>query len=129
MRNIFFINDITNCFEQLKMGNKDVNEILTSESLYKICYLYVSNNRAIEYMSSGFKKKMFETSIATFSQFIHQPREQVLNELVKYWDKWDMYAINLIFLRIMYELIFNIDTETETETETDTETDTETNTT
>ena len=99
----------------------NVNEILTSESLYKICYLYVSNNRAIEYMSSGFKKKMFETSIATFSQFIHQPREQVLNELVKYWDKWDMYAINLIFLRIMYELIFNIDTDTETETDTETD--------
>lgn len=85
------------------------NDTLTEESLYKICFLYISNNRAIEYMSSGFKKRMFEMSIATFSRFIGRPREDVLNELLKYWDKWDMYAINIMFLRIMYELIFNIE--------------------
>jgi len=80
---------------------------LTDESLRKICYDYVANNRAIEYMSRDFKKKIFEISVATFSRFIHQPREKVLNELVKYWDKWDMYAINIMFLKIMYELIFH----------------------
>jgi uncharacterized membrane protein len=64
-------------------------------------------------MSSGFKKRMFEMSIATFSRFIGQPREEVLNELLKYWDKWDMYAINIMFLRIMYELIFNIENVTD----------------
>ena len=80
---------------------------LTDESLRKICYEYVANNRAIEYMSREFKKKMFEISVATFSRFINQPREKALNELVKYWDKWDMYAINIMFLKIMYELIFH----------------------
>ena len=89
------------------------NDTLTEESLYKICFLYISKNRAIEYMSSGFKKRMFEMSIATFSRFIGQPREEVLNELLKYWDKWDMYAINIMFLRIMYELIFNIENVTD----------------
>jgi hypothetical protein len=85
------------------------HDTLTEESLRKICYEYVSNNRAIEYMSREFKKKMFDLSVATFSRFIHQPREKVLNELLKYWDKWDMYAINIMFLKIMYELIFHRD--------------------
>jgi hypothetical protein len=84
-------------------------DTLTEESLRKICFEYVSNNRAIEYMSRDFKKKMFELSIETFSRFIHQPREKALNELLKYWDKWDMYAINIMFLKIMYELIFHRD--------------------
>ena len=85
------------------------HDTLTEESLRKICYEYVSNNRAIEYMSREFKKQMFDLSVATFSRFIHQPREKVLNELLKYWDKWDMYAINIMFLKIMYELIFHRD--------------------
>jgi serine/threonine protein kinase len=111
------------------------HDTLTEESLRKICFEYVSHNRAIEYTSRDFKRKMFDLSIHTFSRFIHQPREKVLNELLKYWDKWDMYAINIMFLKIMYELIFHrdiishdtrsehLDTETAIETHTDTETD------
>lgn len=80
---------------------------LTDESLRKICYDYIANNRAITYMSRDFKKKMFDISVATFSRFIQQPRENVLNELIKYWDKWDIYAINIMFLKIIYELVFH----------------------
>jgi hypothetical protein len=83
------------------------HDTLTEESLRKICFEYITNNRAIEYMSRDFKRKMFDMSMETFSRFIHQPREKVLNELVKFWDKWDMYAINIMFLKIMYELIFH----------------------
>ena len=83
------------------------NDTLTQESLHKICYEYVSNNKAIAYMSRDFKKKMFKLSISTFSRFIDQPRETVLNELLKYWDKWDIYAVNIMFLKIVYELLFH----------------------
>jgi hypothetical protein len=89
------------------------HDTLTEESLRKICYEYISNNRAIEYTSREFKKKMYQLSVATFSHFIGQPREKILNELVKYWDKWDIYAINIMFLKMMYELIFHRDTVTD----------------
>ena len=89
------------------------HDMLTEESLRKICYEYIATNRAFEYTSSEFKKKIFDLSVETFSHFIHQPREKVLNELLKYWDKWDMYAINIMFLKIMYELIFHRDVVTE----------------
>jgi len=88
------------------------NETLNEDSLRKICFEYIKHNRAIEYMSREFKKRMFDHSFATFSRFIDQPREKVLNELITYWDKWDMYAINIMFLKIMYELIFHIERET-----------------
>lgn len=82
-------------------------DTLTDESLRKICYTYIRNNRAFTYMSGEFKKKMFRLSVATFARFIDQPREKVLNELLKYWDKWDMYAINIMFLKMLYELVFH----------------------
>ena len=85
------------------------NDTLTEESLRKICFEYIKNNRAIQYMSREFKKKMFDLSVSTFARFIDQPREKVLNELLTHWDKWDMYAINIMFLKIMYELIFHIE--------------------
>ena len=88
------------------------NDTLTEESLRKICFEYIKHNRAIQYMSRDFKKKMFDLSVSTFAQFIEQPREKVLNELLTHWDKWDMYAINIMFLKIMYELIFHIERDT-----------------
>ena len=83
-------------------------ETLTEESLRKICYEYILNNKALEYVSREFKKKMFRLSVATFERFIHQPREKVLNELLKYWTKWDMYAINIMFLKMLYKMVFHI---------------------
>lgn len=97
------------------------HDTLSEESLRKICFQYITNNRAIEYTSRDFKRKMFDISIETFSRFINQPREKVLNELVKYWDKWDMYAINIMFLKIMYELIFHREVDDATPTPTPSE--------
>ena len=107
------------------------NDTLTQDSLHKICYEYITNNKAIAYMSRDFKKKMFKISIATFSRFIAQPREVVLNELLKYWDKWDIYAVNIMFLKTLYEMLFHRDNvgdshdddETRTTTRTTTNTD------
>jgi serine/threonine protein kinase len=90
------------------------SDTLTQDSLQKICYEYVSNNKAITYMSREFKKKMFNISVATFSRFIDQPREQVLNELLKYWDKWDIYAVNIMFLKTLYEMLFHRTADTAT---------------
>lgn len=84
------------------------HDTLTDESLRRICYTYIQNNKAFAYMSKEFKKKMFRLSVATFTRFVHQPREKVLNELLKYWTKWDIYAINLMFLKILYEMVFHI---------------------
>jgi hypothetical protein len=101
------------------------NDTLTQESLYKICYEYVSNNKAIAYMSRDFKKKMFKLSISTFSRFIDKPRETVLNELLKYWDKWDIYAVNIMFLKIVYELLFHREATEYAKEDTDSESESE----
>jgi serine/threonine protein kinase len=84
------------------------NDTLTEEDLRKISYEYVSYNKALTYMSPKFKEDIYNTTVATYIRFVHQPREMVLNELLKYWDKWDVFAINQMFLKIMFQLIFSI---------------------
>jgi hypothetical protein len=105
------------------------NDTLTQDSLHRICYEYISHNKAIAYMSRDFKKKMFKISIATFSRFIEQPREVVLNELLKYWDKWDIYAVNIMFLKTLYEMLFHRDNVSDDMHTANTTTTTSTNTT
>ena len=108
------------------------HDTLTQDSLHRICYEYISHNKAIAYMSRDFKKKMFKISVATFSRFIEKPREIVLNELLKYWDKWDIYAVNIMFLKTLYEMLFhrdNIGDDMHTTTSTGTTTSTTTSTT
>jgi hypothetical protein len=60
-------------------------------------------------MSPKCKEQMFHQAVESFSRFIDQPREKTLNELLKYWDKWDIYAINIMFIKMMYQLIFEIE--------------------
>ena len=84
------------------------NDTLTEESLRKICYEYIRNNKVFAYTSREFNKKIFVMSVATFHHFIHKPREKILNELIKYWDKWDMYANNIMFLKMLHEIVFHI---------------------
>ncbi len=79
-------------------------------------------------MSRDFKKKMFKTSVATFSRFIAQPREVVLNELLKYWDKWDIYAVNIMFLKTLYEMLFHRDNVGDSHDDDDDDTHTKTTT-
>ena len=101
------------------------DEILTDNDLHRICYEYVVNNRALAYMSPKFKENIYHAAVATYQRFVHQPREKVLNELLNYWDKWDVYAVNIMFIRIMYNLIFHIDKTQGTDAATDAATDDE----
>ncbi len=82
------------------------HDVLTEEDLHRVCYEYVSNNSALDYTSKEFKKKYFKLCVETFEKYINKPREHILNELIHYWDKWDMYAVNIMFLKIIYEMMF-----------------------
>lgn len=83
------------------------NEIMTEEDLATMAYTFTLNNRAIDYTSIDFKMKYMELCIDTFSQYVNKPREHVINELSKYWDKWDMYANNIMFIKLFYGMVMD----------------------
>ena len=78
---------------------------LTEDDLAVIIYQYIVNNRALQYTSHAFKMKYMELCQETFKPFITRPREYIINTLfTKYWNTWDTYANNIMFLKLFYGL-------------------------
>lgn len=81
---------------------------LTEHDLAVIIYQYIVNNRALQNTSHAFKMKYMELCQETFKPFINKPREYVINTLfTKYWNTWDTYANNIMFLKLFYGLTMN----------------------
>ena len=81
---------------------------LTEDDLAVIIYQYIVNNRALQYTSHAFKMKYMVLCQETFKPFITRPREYIINTLfTKYWNTWDTYANNIMFLKLFYGMTMN----------------------
>ena len=81
------------------------SETLSLEALTEIAYIYTYNNEAIMYMSSEFKEKYMKLCISLYGKYINRPREEIINELIQYWDKWDIYSQNVMFLKLFCSIV------------------------
>jgi serine/threonine protein kinase len=81
------------------------SSVLTLEALTEIAYVYTHNNEAIMYMSSEFKEQYMKLCISIYGKYINRPREEIINELIKYWNKWDIYAQNVMFLKLFCSIV------------------------
>ena len=81
------------------------SNVLSLEALTEIAYVYTHNNEAIMYMSSEFKEQYMKLCISIYGKYINRPREEIINELIKYWNKWDIYAQNVMFLKLFCSIV------------------------
>jgi serine/threonine protein kinase len=81
------------------------SETLSLEALTEIAYVYTYNNEAIMYMSSEFKEKYMKLCISLYGKYINRPREEIINELIQYWDKWDIHSQNVMFLKLFCSIV------------------------
>jgi hypothetical protein len=89
-------------------AHDDAHADLTEDDLNVIIYQYIVNNRALQNTSHAFKMKYMELCQETFKPYITRPREYVINTLfTKYWNTWDTYANNIMFLKLFYGLTMN----------------------
>ena len=87
-------------------SDSEAQPILSEDDLSVIIYQYIVNNRALEYTSHTFKMKYMELCQETFKPYTKKSREYVVNTLfTKYWNTWDTYANNTMFLKLFYGLI------------------------
>ena len=84
---------------------------LTYENLKDIAYTFTYNHEALTYMSSDFKDKYMKLCISVYKKYIDRPREEVINQLIQYWHKWDIYSNNVMFIRLFYSIVIKIDHE------------------
>jgi serine/threonine protein kinase len=84
---------------------------LTYENLQEIAYTFTYNHEALMYMSTEFKQKYMQLCISVYKKYIDRPREEVINKLIQYWQKWDIYSHNVMFIRLFYSIVIKIDNE------------------
>jgi len=89
--------------------DRDHDHHLTEEDLALIIYQYIVNNRALQNTSHNFKMKYMELCQETFKEYTaNKTREYIINTLfTKYWNTWDTYANNIMFIKLFYGLIMN----------------------
>jgi hypothetical protein len=56
-------------------------------------------------MSSDFKEKYMKLCISLYGKYINRPREEIVNELIQYWDKWDIHSQNVMFLKLFCSIV------------------------
>lgn len=84
------------------------HDVFTEDNLAVIVYQYIVNNLALQYTSHAFRMKYMELCQETFKPFTNKPREYIINTLfTKYWNTWDTYANNIMFLKLFYGLTMN----------------------
>jgi serine/threonine protein kinase len=82
---------------------------LRYEDLENIAYTFTFNHEALMYVSSDFKYKYMHLCISVYKKYIDRPREEVINELIQYWQKWDIYSNNVMFIRLFYSIVIKTD--------------------
>jgi hypothetical protein len=78
---------------------------LTYEDLQRISYIYTYNHESLEYMSKEFKIKFMHLCISVYKKYLNKPREEVINKLIQYWPKWDIYAHNVMFIKLFCSVV------------------------
>jgi hypothetical protein len=78
---------------------------MTYEDLQRISYIYTYNNECLEYMSKEFKIKCMHLCISVYKKYLNRPREEVINKLIKYWPKWDVYSHNVMFIKLFCSVV------------------------
>ena len=70
-----------------------------------MAYIHTYNNDSFEYMSNEFKIKYMHLCISIYKKYINKPREEVINKLIKFWPKWDIYSQNVMFIKLIYSIV------------------------
>ena len=79
---------------------------LTSAELREVAKKWVSSNVALDVFSSKFKTKFLEKTFHYVDRFDGMNKNEVINNILLTYKKWDIYAISTIYLKIlafMYE--------------------------
>jgi serine/threonine protein kinase len=99
-----------------------VNRTLTPEIIKHKCTQYINNIQNISIIDeyfTNFKNDYIESCVEYYSEFLTLTKEEAIAKIVKYWHTWDNYAVGLIILKSLNQMIqkniINIKSKTITE--------------
>ena len=79
----------------------NVNSNLTYEELVVLVDTNVKANNALSIFSEEFVKRYRDLTINTYKKYTNVPAENVVTELVKNCNTWDIYSLSVMFLQLV----------------------------
>jgi serine/threonine protein kinase len=79
----------------------NVNSNLTYEELVVLVDTNVKANPALHIFSEEFFKRYRDLTINTYKKYTNVPAENVVTELVKNCNTWDIYSLSVMFLQLV----------------------------
>jgi hypothetical protein len=90
-----FINDKTR--EKKSISQTDIEEI---------CKAFIVKNQALRGFSDEFIKNYFNSCVLQALSFsiVNEPREKIVEKIIKHANTWDNYSLSAFFLSIIYQI-------------------------
>jgi serine/threonine protein kinase len=85
----------------------NVNSNLTYNELVVLVDTNVKANRALHIFSEEFVKRYRDLTINTYKKYTNIPGENVVTELVKNCNTWDIYSLSVMFLCLINFISYN----------------------
>jgi hypothetical protein len=85
-----------------------VRNTLTNGTIIEICTEYINGIKDINIVDkhfTNFKAEYISATVAYYSRYIDQNEKKTINNIIYYWHTWDSYAVGLIFLRSLNQMI------------------------
>ena len=66
----------------------------------EICEVYVNNLSILSLFSEKYKESYKASCIKSLRKYINKEKTYIINDILNYYDKWDVYSISLLYLHI-----------------------------
>ena len=77
----------------------DLNTISYS-FIEEITEVFIQNLSVLSLFSQNYKDNYKNTCINSLKQYINKPKNEIICEVLKYYNTWDNYSLSLIYLHI-----------------------------
>jgi hypothetical protein len=70
----------------------------------EICEIYVKNLRILEFFSEKYKESYKNSCISILKQYINQPKNEIIEDILLQTDKWDVFSLSVLYLHIFHNI-------------------------
>jgi len=71
----------------------------------EICEVYIKNLNILFFFSESFKEKYKLACVQVLQKYINKSKKDIINDIIKKNDKWDIYSLSHLFLYIFGNII------------------------
>ena len=70
----------------------------------EICEIYVKNLRILDFFSEKYKESYKNSCISILKQYINQPKNEIIEDILLQTDKWDVFSLSVLYLHIFHNI-------------------------